>query len=57
LSDISKTIRNKGFVSFYCQVSNTGSVGMKILTFLKFDEKRAITSRWVIRFTLKLQAR
>ena len=25
------------------------------LTFLKFDEKRAITSRWVIRFTLKLQ--
>jgi hypothetical protein len=27
----------------------------KVLTFLKFDEKRAITSRWVIRFTLKLQ--
>jgi hypothetical protein len=24
---------------------------------LKSDEKRAITSRWVIRFTLKLQAR
>jgi hypothetical protein len=23
------------------------------VTFLKFDEKRAITSRWVIRFTLK----
>jgi hypothetical protein len=31
--------------------------GRKVLTFLKFDEKRAITSRWVIRFTLKLQAR
>ena len=31
--------------------------GWKVLTFLKFDEKRAITSRWVIRFTLKLQAR
>ena len=30
--------------------------GWKVLTFLKFDEKRAITSRWVIRFTLKLQA-
>jgi hypothetical protein len=27
LSDISKTIRDKGFVSFYCQVSDTGSVG------------------------------
>jgi hypothetical protein len=27
---------------------------LKVLTFLKFDEKRAITSRWVIRFTLKL---
>jgi hypothetical protein len=31
--------------------------GWKVLTFLKFDEKREITSRWVIRFTLKLQAR
>jgi hypothetical protein len=29
----------------------------KVLTFLKFDEKRAITSRWGIRFTSKLQAR
>jgi hypothetical protein len=28
--------------------------GILVLTFLKFDEKRAITSRWVIRFTLKL---
>jgi hypothetical protein len=27
--------------------------GQKVLTFLKFDEKRAITWRWVIRFTLK----
>ena len=27
MSDISKTIRDKGFVSFYCQVSDTGSVG------------------------------
>jgi hypothetical protein len=26
LSDISKTIRDKGFVTFYCQVSDTGSV-------------------------------
>jgi hypothetical protein len=32
-------------------------MAMISLTFLKFDEKRAITSRWVIRFTLKLQAR
>jgi hypothetical protein len=29
----------------------------EMVTFLKFDEKRAITARWVIRFTLKLQAR
>ena len=28
--------------------------GWQVLTFLKFDEKRAITSRWVIRFTLNL---
>jgi hypothetical protein len=27
LSDISKTIRDKDFVSFYCQVNDTGSVG------------------------------
>ena len=27
MSDISKTIRDKGFVSFYCQVSVTGPVG------------------------------
>jgi hypothetical protein len=26
----------------------------KVLTFFKFDEKRAITSRWVIRFTLTI---
>jgi hypothetical protein len=26
-------------------------------TFEVFDEKRAITSRWVIRFTLKLQVK
>jgi hypothetical protein len=30
---------------------------MKGFNILKFDGKRAITSRWVIRFTLKLQAR
>ena len=29
--------------------------GWKVLTFLKFNEKRAITSRWLIRFILKLQ--
>jgi hypothetical protein len=29
----------------------------KILKFYKFDEKRAITPRWVIRFTSKLQGR
>jgi hypothetical protein len=27
------------------------------LKFYKFDEKRAITPRWVIRFTSKLQGR
>jgi hypothetical protein len=27
----------------------------KILKFRKFDEKRAITPRWVIRFSAKLQ--
>jgi hypothetical protein len=30
--------------------------GWKVLTFLKFDVKRTITWRWVIRFTLKFQA-
>jgi hypothetical protein len=29
----------------------------KALTFYKFDEKRAITPRWVIRFTSKLQVK
>ena len=29
----------------------------KSIKFLKFDEKRAITPRWVIRFTSKLQGR
>jgi hypothetical protein len=29
----------------------------KALTFYKFDEKRAITPRWEIRFILKLQGR
>jgi hypothetical protein len=29
----------------------------KVLKFYKFDEKRAITPRWVIRFTSKLQGR
>jgi hypothetical protein len=29
--------------------------GRKVLKFFKFDEKRAITPRWVIRFTSKLQ--
>jgi hypothetical protein len=29
----------------------------KALKFYKFDEKRAITPRWVIRFTSKLQGR
>jgi hypothetical protein len=28
---------------------------MKVLKFRTFDEKRAITSRWVIRFSSKLQ--
>ena len=28
----------------------------KILKFWKFDEKRAITPRWVIRFSSKLQS-
>jgi hypothetical protein len=30
---------------------------MKNINILKFDEKRAITSRWVIIFAFKLQAR
>jgi hypothetical protein len=30
---------------------------LKVLKFYKFDEKRAITPRWVIRFTSKLQGR
>jgi hypothetical protein len=30
---------------------------MKVLKFKKFDEKRATTPRWVIRFTSKLQGR
>jgi hypothetical protein len=29
----------------------------KTIKFYKFDEKRAITPRWVIRFTSKLQGR
>jgi hypothetical protein len=29
-------------------------VRRKVLKFYKFDEKRAITPRWVIRFTSKL---
>ena len=29
----------------------------KVLKFKKFDEKRATTPRWVIRFTSKLQGR
>jgi hypothetical protein len=29
----------------------------KVLKFYKFDEKKAITPRWVIRFTSKLQGR
>jgi hypothetical protein len=29
----------------------------KVLKFYKFDEKRAIIPRWVIRFTSKLQGR
>jgi hypothetical protein len=28
-----------------------------LLKFYKFDEKRAITPRWVIRFTSKMQGR
>jgi hypothetical protein len=32
-------------------------VKLQVLTFYKFDEKRAITPRWVIRFTSKLQGR
>jgi hypothetical protein len=31
------------------------NIRRKVLTFYKFDEKRAITPRWVIRFTSKLQ--
>jgi hypothetical protein len=30
--------------------------GRKVLKYWQFDEKRAITPRWVIRFTSKLQA-
>jgi hypothetical protein len=30
---------------------------VKVLKFKKFDEKRAITPRWVIRLTSKLQGR
>jgi hypothetical protein len=29
----------------------------KVIKFYKFDEKRAITPRWVIKFTSKLQGR
>jgi hypothetical protein len=28
---------------------------MKSIKFYKFDEKRAITPRWIIRFTSKMQ--
>jgi hypothetical protein len=33
------------------------NIRRKVLTFYKFDEKRAITPRWVFRFTSKLQGR
>ena len=33
------------------------NIRRKVLKFYKFDEKRAITPRWVIRFTSKLQGR
>jgi hypothetical protein len=32
-----------------------GNKGRLVLKFYKFDEKRAITPRWVIRFTSNLQ--
>jgi hypothetical protein len=32
-----------------------GNTRRKVLKFYKFDEKRAITPRWVFRFTSKLQ--
>jgi hypothetical protein len=35
----------------------THLIRRKVLKFYKFDEKRAITPRWVIRFTSKLQGR
>jgi hypothetical protein len=34
-----------------------GNLSRKVFKFYKFDEKRAITPRWVIRFTSKLQGR
>jgi hypothetical protein len=33
------------------------SKNIRVLKFYKYDEKRAITPRWVIRFTPKLQGR
>ena len=33
------------------------NIRRKVLKFYKFDEKRAITPRWAIRFTSKLQGR
>jgi hypothetical protein len=35
----------------------TGNKGRKLLKFRKFDEKRAITPKWVMGFTLKLRGR
>ena len=38
------------FISYsFCNIKR------KVLRLYKFDEKRAITPRWVIRFTSKLQ--
>jgi hypothetical protein len=42
---------------FSSPVYSFWNIRRKVLKFKKFDEKRAITPRWVIRFTSKLQGR
>jgi hypothetical protein len=56
---LSLNCKNVQHVKIYipCNFEVNPITHLKVLKFYKFDEKRAITPRWVIRFTSKLQGR
>jgi hypothetical protein len=59
----SSRVGRSGHAAHFCILKLTfisysfWNIRRKVLKFYKFDEKRAITPRWVIRFTSKFQGR